>query len=118
MCKRQCPRLESLESRLTPSTGIPQVDSWMRDNTGEYAKIINGTNVAAGPVTVWPGNTIAVLGDIQTISYSPNYVYVQAPTLASYVMGPWFNSNGSVFPNYPTNQNKLIRISRSPTPAT
>ena len=106
-----------LEDRVTP-TGTPLLDSWIRGSQGEFAKIINGSNVAAGPVTTWPGNATAVLGDVQKISSSATYVYVQAPALASYVMGPWFLEGGAVFPNYPTNQNRIVRINKTPAPAT
>ncbi|MBX7106449.1 MAG: YHYH protein, partial [Gemmataceae bacterium] len=112
------PNVLKLEDRIAPATGIALIDSWLRDNTAEYAKIINGANTAAGPVTTWPGNTTPVLGDVQAISSSASYVYVQAPTLASYVMGPWYLANGSVFPNYPTNQNRLVRFNRAPAAAT
>lgn len=109
--------VQALESRDVPS-GAPLLDSWLRGSLGEYAKIINGSNVAAGPVSTWPGNSSPVLGDVQKISSSTSYVYVQAPALASYVMGPWFLENGSVFPNYPTNQNRIVRINKNPAPAT
>src|SRR3954470_18385940 len=102
--------LETLEDRLTP-TGVPLIDSWMHGSPGEYAQVINGFNVAAGPSTTWPnyvppggkysgGNFTPALGDAQKVSSSASWVYLQASGLASYVMGPWHNADGSVFPNF------------------
>src|SRR5438045_3389755 len=110
-------RLQPLEDRITPS-GTPLVDSWIRGNTGENAKIINGSNPGAGAVTTWPGMTTATVADVTKITQTSTDIYVNAPNFASYVMGPWYFANGSVFPNYPTNQNKLVHITLTPTPAT
>lgn len=111
-------QVECLEDRTLLT--IPLVDSWFTGSTGEYAQIINGANVAAGAVTTWTGVSTPTLGDVEKISYSSNWVYVKAPDLASYVMGPWFLDWGDtqVFPTLPTVQNTLVRFSRSPQAAT
>src|SRR3954468_6602766 len=99
----------ALEDRLTP-TGVPLLDSWMKGATGEYAQAVNSFNVAAGPATTWPnyvppggkfsgGVTTPALADATKVSYSANWVYVNANGLASYVMGPWMQANGTAFPN-------------------
>lgn len=110
-------QVEALEKRCLLSIG-PETTSWLEGSQGEFASIINGANVAAGPVTTWTGNSTATLGDIQKISYSSSWVYLQGPDFSSYVMGPWFLANGSVFPNLPTNQNLLFRFPRGPVQAT
>src|SRR3954454_9832581 len=102
-------RLESLECRALPS-GVPGLEAWLKAGAGEYAQVVSGYNVAAGPSTTWPtnrpagskysgGNSTRVLADVTQVSYSTNWVYLRAAGLASYSMGPWFFENGSVFPN-------------------
>jgi hypothetical protein len=114
--------VERLESRWLLSVSSALLNSWFDAGQGEYAQVISGYNVAAGPSPTWPtnvpsgttysgGNSTPALGDISKISYSTNYVYVNSPDLASYVMGPWFlTSSGQVFPNFPSNQNETVRI--------
>jgi hypothetical protein len=109
--------LTRLEDRVTP-TGTPLLDSWYTGDVGEFAKVISQSNVSAGPTTTWSGQTTPVLGDVQKISYSSSYAYVNVPDLATYVMGPWFLANGSQFPNYPHNQNVIARFPFIPQPAT
>ncbi len=119
--------IESLEERNLLD-GTPLLDSWLRGVSGEYAQAINGWDVASGPSSTWPdyvprgahyngGQSTPVEGDLHYISFSDNWVYVQAPGLASYVMGPWFQPNGQVFPNFPSDQNQLVRITQDPQPA-
>lgn len=94
-----------------------ELASWVQAAQTEYAKIINGTNVSAGPVTTWSNQLTPETADIQKISYSTDWTYVDSSGLASYVMGPWFNG-ASVFPNYPKDQNVKYRFDRTPAPAT
>ncbi len=119
--------VESLEERNLLD-GMPLLDSWMHGVNGEYAQAINGWDVASGPSSTWPdyvppgahyngGQATPIEGNIHYISYSDNWVYVQAPGLASYVMGPWFQPNGQVFPNFPSDQNQLVRFTQDPQPA-
>src|SRR5262245_1021008 len=84
-CKLGRVELFRLEDRLTP-TGTPLLDNWLTGDVGQFAKVISQSNVAAGPTTTWSGQTTAVLGDVQKVSYSANYVYVNVPDLATYVM--------------------------------
>lgn len=109
--------IERLEDRRLLTA---EVDSWVKGSLTEFALIINGSNVAAGPTTTWPGVTTPALSDIQKVSASAGSVYVQAPDLASYVMGPWFNNTAQtvVFPNYPKDQNLIFKIPRTPVQAT
>ncbi len=112
------PTFETLEIRQLLTIG-PETTTWLEGSQNEFAQIISGANVAAGPTKTWTGNTTPILGDVQKTGYSSIWVYVQQnPDLASYVMGPWFNANGSVFPNLPTNQNMIFRIPRVPVQAT
>ena len=121
--------VEGLETRVLLTT-FPQVDSWLKGAPGQYAEAVNGFDTAAGPSTTFPnfvppgatyngGVTTPEIGDIQRIKASANWVYVETGGLASYVMGPWFNGNGTVFPNFPADQNLTFRVPRSPSiPAT
>jgi hypothetical protein len=102
------------------SSTTPAVNSWLTKNSLQYAKIISGSNVAAGAATTWTGNTSPVYADIQTVQYSSSYVYINTPGLASHIMGPWYldAAKAQVFPNNPTNQNSLARFSIIPATAT
>lgn len=119
---------ECLEPRVL--LAAPQVGSWLRGAPGEFAQAISGYNVAAGPSTTFPTNvpngatfsggvTVPEIGDIQKIGTSNSWVYIETGGLSSYVMGPWFNPNQTVFPNFPADQNLLYRIPQTPSvPAT
>jgi hypothetical protein len=121
--------VERLEPRWLLTVSSALLNSWFDAGQGEYAQVISGYNVAAGPSTTWPtnvpsgttysgGNATPALGDIQKVSYSTNYIYVSSPDLASYVMGPWFlTASGTVFPNFPSNQNETVRITLGSYPS-
>jgi hypothetical protein len=51
----------------------------------------------------------------QQIDYSASWVYVRAPSLATYTMGPWYNNAAKtqIFVNIPKNQGQLFRIPRT-----
>lgn len=97
-----------------------QLASWVGGDAGQFAKIIDQNNVAAGPVTTWTGQTNPVLGDVEKISYSPTSLYIQAPELASYVMGPWFNDAAKTqpFSNLPKEQKAIFKFAQAPTSPT
>ncbi len=111
--------------------GNPLLTSWIQANYGEPALVISQTDVAAGPSPVWPlgappgamfagGTATPTPASIRDISYSGTAVYVQAPGLASYVMGPWFldAAQTQLFPNFPADQHETVRFSADPQPAT
>jgi hypothetical protein len=101
------------------SSQVPAVNSWFIKNAGTYATVVSGSNVAAGAQTTWSGTSTPVLADTQEVRYSSDYTYINAPGLASHVMGPWFldAAKTQVFPNYPANQNVLAKIPVTPTAA-
>jgi len=103
----------------TPVT-TPMLAVWATAHSTQFAQIVNGTNPAAGPVTTWSGVTSPTYAEIQRIRYSTSSVYVNANGLPSYTIGPWFGfqTNGGVFPNYPTSQNRIYQFPSSPAPAT
>ncbi len=102
----------------TSTFADPQLTSWATTNSAQYARIRATTG--ATPVTTWTGQTLPVYSDVQTIMYSTNNVYVYAPGLASYIMGPWYLNAAKtmIFPNKPTNQKVTMRFPRVQTPAT
>lgn len=99
---------------IATSSVLPNLTSWLLKYTTQYAQILydSTANVVTGPVTTWTGQTTAVDADIQTISSSSDYVYVQTSALASHMMGPWYNNTAKSAPfvNLPTNQNAISRI--------
>lgn len=101
-----------------PSTD-PYLFSWFTKNSRQYALVISGRNPSAGPQPTWPTQNTPVFADIQMIRYSNDWVYLNAPGLASHVMGPWYDSHSpdGVFPNFPRDQHVLNRISRHPQKA-
>lgn len=105
----------------------PVADSWLMLSGAKYASIYKSQSdaLASNSVTTWiasgrvvSGNQVnPVYGGVQSIRVSTNYVYVTSSALPSYVMGPWYldATKTNIFPNWPTNQNKLYRIARVPS---
>jgi hypothetical protein len=120
------PVVTTLEDRLTPA-GDPLLDSWLKSSPGEFATTLDARKLGVGATTTWNTpiatgtsgtNTVATLGDVQKVSFSSNFVYVQSPDFTSSVQGPWYFADGTPFDNYPSNQNSIVRIPRNPTPQT
>ena len=106
---------------------LPILSSWLTINSNQYARIYQGSSSTTQ--TVWPtaistptfgGQKLPAYSDVQRVSYSNSYVYINATGLASYAMGPWFNNAAKsiLFQNWPSNQNNIIRFPINPTPAT
>lgn len=105
------------------------VDSWLTDSGSKYARIYRSQAdaLAGNSVTTWftggrivnGTQSVPVYGGVKSIRVSSNYVYVASSAMPTYVMGPWYldATKTNLFPNWPTNQNKLYRIPRNPTPA-
>jgi hypothetical protein len=105
----------------------PRLASWQTLNSRRYARIYQGSSTT--PVTTWPtgitgpvngGQATPAYSDIQRVSYSAGYVYVNATGLASYTMGPWYldAAKTMLFPNWPADLGLLMRFPRSPALAT
>jgi Ca2+-binding RTX toxin-like protein len=92
------------------------ISNWRGGAPGEFAQLIDQSNTGAGPVTTWTGQTSPVSADVTKINYTANNVYITAPELADYVMGPWFSQNP--FATLPRSQNTIFRFSQGPTAAT
>lgn len=98
----------------------PQLTSWLTAYSGQYARVYATTSARSSGTssTTWSGQVNKAYADIEQISYSSSYVYVQCPDLASYVMGPWLNPQGGQFMFWPTNQHNISKFPRNPTAAT
>jgi len=105
----------------------PRTNSWFTTYSTKYARIytsdVSKTNGTAATTWSTGGTTQAnpVYCGVQEVYSSSNYVYIRSSGLGSHVMGPWYlNTNHTIaFPNYPTNEHVLYKISRNPTnPAT
>lgn len=105
----------------------PRTNSWFTTYSGKYARIYTAdTNRYSGTaVTTWAtGGTSQVSPvycGVQEIYSSSNWVYIRSSGLGSHVMGPWYldAARSNLFPNFPTNEHVLYKISRTPVvPAT
>ncbi len=108
------------------STAEPLVDYWQTSTSGQYARVYTNNadkptvgNPSGTPHTTWlrasgPGQTNVTYSGVQSVRVSTSYVYVQSSGLASHIMGPWYNANGTVFVNWPSKQNTLARFPRVP----
>jgi len=105
----------------------PELSSWQTANSRRYSRVYQGYSTTA--VDTWPtgvtgqingGQSTPAYSDIQRVTYSANYVYVNATGLASYTMGPWFQdaTKTTLFQNWPADLGLLMRFPRSPTVAT
>lgn len=95
----------------------PLLSSWHTESSNGYARVVQ-TN-GGTPVTTWPGAGLPNMGggqvipayaDVQKVDYSTNWVYVKTTGLASHQMGPWYQSTGAIFGNWPTNQKRTHRF--------
>lgn len=107
------------------SSGSPLLTAWQTQNSGRYARVVQQTSGA--PTAVWPaagltntggGQTKPAYSDIQQVSRSASFVYIKGTGLASHQMGPWYDSLGAIFGNWPSNQNYIRRFPTTPQPAT
>jgi YHYH protein/Cadherin domain len=118
---QQVLRLDTLEDRRLFSVSPALLNSWFVSGQGEFAQVISAVNggTTIGPSTTWSGQNSPVLGDIQKVSAATgsDYVYVNTPDLASYVMGPWWMDAGHTQPfvNFPKDQASIFRIALNTT---
>jgi YHYH protein len=107
---------------IATTSTLPNLTSWLKTYTSQLAAILydSSANVVTGPVTTWTGQTTAVDADVQTVSSSSDYAYVQMSGLASHMMGPWYMTAAKTGPfvNLPTNQNAISRIPLTPAVGT
>lgn len=80
----------------------PVITSWLINTTGK-----KGIHYVSGNSTAIQDNDSA---NVQTVSYSANWVYVRTKGIPSYTTGPFLDGN----PSLATNQNAIFKISRNP----
>lgn len=114
---------------ITLTTTDPQLSSWYVAQTGKYARITEtDATLAAGTTeTTWTRTTgpftlsqsQPVYAGPQQVDYSASWIYLRTPSLATYLMGPWYNdatrSNSALFINVPTNQASIVKLPRTST---
>ncbi|WP_445719622.1 YHYH protein [Flavobacterium sp.] len=81
----------------------PAITNWLVNTTN-----ITGRHYVSGNSTPI---TDAVLANVQTVQYNTNYVYVTATGIPAYITGPFLDGN----PSLATAQNKIFRITLTPT---
>ena len=81
----------------------PVITSWLQNTTG-----ITGRHyVTTNPILV----VDATLANVQTVQYNTTDVYVSATGIPAYITGPFLDGN----PTIATAQNKIFKITLSPT---
>lgn len=114
---------------ITLSTSDPQLTSWYVAQSGKYARITETetTSLAGTTETTWTRTTgpftlsqsKPVYAGPQQVDYSASWIYLRTPSLATYVMGPWYNdatrSDSALFINVPTNQGSIVKLPRTST---
>ena len=98
-------------------SGDPSLTSWLTRNNEEFAHIVDGERPDETSVVTWPGQNKPAHPDVSEVLYSDNWIYVSGSGLASHTMGPWFDPDGSVFRNWPVDQNFQDRFPRHPQTA-
>ncbi len=104
----------------------PLITSWFTTYSGRYARIYttDSAKLAGAAVTTWTNGSLIqslpAYDGIQEVDDSSNWVYIRSTGLGSHVMGPWYldAAHTQAFPSYPTNQQVLYRIPRSPAAGT
>jgi hypothetical protein len=115
----------------------PSLTSWLTKNNEEFAHVVDAERVDAErvdaervdaervdaekpeetSVVTWPGQNRPAHPDISEVLYSDKWIYVGGSGLASHLMGPWYGPDGSVFRNWPIDQNFQDRFPRRPEAA-
>lgn len=80
----------------------PAITSWLRNTTG-----ILGSHYVSGNSTAIQDN---VLANVQSVSYSANWVYVSTNGIPSYKTGPFLDGN----PSLATSQNAIFKFPLNP----
>jgi hypothetical protein len=101
--------------------------SWYTARSSRYARLYasKAAQTAGTSLTTWSRGvttqSLPVYAGPQRISYSDDYVYLEGPNLAPYVMGPWYLDAADTqdFANLPGNQKVIFQMPRVPViPAT
>ena len=106
-----------IETFHAGASNDPSLTSWLTKNYEEFAHIVDAEKPDETSVVSWPGQNKLAHPDISEVLYSDKWVYVNGSGLASHLMGPWYDPDGSVFRNRPTDQNFQDRFPRHPEAA-
>jgi hypothetical protein len=106
-----------IETFHAGTSNDPSLTSWLTKNNEEFAHIVDAEKPEETSVVTWPGQNKPAHPDISEVLYSDKWVYVSGSGLASHLMGPWYDPDGSVFRNWPTDQNFQDRFPRYPEAA-
>ena len=92
----------------------PSLTSWLTKYNEESAHVVDAEKPEESSVVTWPGQEKPARADISEVVYSDEWVYVSGSGLASHTMGLWYDSDGSIFRNWPTDQDFQERFPRHP----
>ena len=104
-------------------TSDPKITSWLLDASGGYARLYESDAAlnSGTAATTWSrgagAQSTAVYAGVSQVQYATDWVYVRTTGLGYHVMGPWYRNTArtQLFPNFPSNQNAIYRIPRTPT---
>ncbi|MEY2879600.1 MAG: hypothetical protein RLZZ15_1980, partial [Verrucomicrobiota bacterium] len=118
--------LATLAPLARAQSSDPQLNTWMTSRS--YARVweTNADKASGNAVATWPragllnragtSQATATYSDVTRVAYSANYVYVYTTGLASYTMGPWYDTNGTtLFGMWPVNRGAIHQIPRNPS---
>jgi hypothetical protein len=103
---------------VSASAQDPRTNCWFTKYSGQYARVYTNAimQISGTTLTTWGNGTQnqtqpAYCG-VQEVYSSTNWVYVRTTGLASYYMGPWYQTaaHTSMFVNLPINQQLLYRF--------
>ena len=118
LVKPLCPGLLIFAAAIiqTSLSAQPLITSWLTNNSAQYARVYTNTSARTAGITgtTWTNQPLPSYSDIQVISYSSSWVYVQSSGLPSYVMGPFVTPQGNTASLWPTNQHSIRRFPRTP----
>ncbi len=110
-CVLWCSHLAAQNPTLNCPNTDPTITSWVISDgvttTRYYDDIADETS--CNPTIVNSG----IEANVQAVYYDMDYVWVEATGCPDYLCGP-FNGDGN--PSFPSNQNRIIVIPRTPTP--
>ena len=81
----------------------PAITKWLQNTTGTTGRHY----IAGNPTPI----TDAVLANVQSVNYNTTHAYVSATGIPAYITGPFQDGN----PSLATAQNKIFRVSLTPT---
>lgn len=116
------PRILLLSLLLNPLYAQVQVESWLTEPSGRYARLFetDADETALNAVTTWERGAgvqaMPTYAGISEVASTATDVYIRTSGLGYHVMGPWYLNaqRTNLFPNYPSNRGVLYRIPLDP----